>query len=85
MEIKLTHSFEDDYQELPLALQKVVDKKLLLLLINFKYPSLRIKKMEGYENVWEARVNQGYRLTFSISKTTYIIRRVGPHDILKRP
>jgi mRNA-degrading endonuclease RelE of RelBE toxin-antitoxin system len=85
MEIQLTKSFEDDYRELPKILQKAVDKKLLLLLENFKYPSLRAKKMDGYKNIWEARISQGYRLTFSISDTVYIIRRVGAHDILKKP
>jgi mRNA-degrading endonuclease RelE of RelBE toxin-antitoxin system len=85
MEIRLTSSFEADYKELPRILQKTVDRKLLLLLENFKYPSLRVKKMDGYKNVWEIRVSRGYRLTFSISDTAYIIRRVGPHDILKRP
>ena len=51
MEIRLTVSFQKDYRELPRILQKVVDKKLLLLLENFRYPSLRAKKMDGYENV----------------------------------
>jgi mRNA-degrading endonuclease RelE of RelBE toxin-antitoxin system len=85
MEIRLTVSFQNDYRELPTALQKAIDKKLLIFLENFRYPSLRAKKMDGYENIWEARVSRGYRLTFSISSTEYIIRRVGPHNILKRP
>lgn len=85
MQIRLTHSFERDYRELPTALQKTVDQKLLLLLENLKHPSLRVKKMAGYTNVWEARVNLGSRFTFSIISKAYVIRRVGPHDVLRKP
>ena len=59
MEIRFTHSFEKDYRELPGAMQVIVDKKLVLLLKNFRHPSLRMKKMEGYRNVWEVRVTLG--------------------------
>ena len=85
MEIRLTNSFEKDYRGLSRAVRKAVDKKLLLLLESFRYPSLRTKKMEGYVGIWEARVSQGYRFTFTITDTVYIIRRVGLHNILKNP
>jgi len=85
MEIRLTRSFERDYRELPNIIKKAVDKKLLLLLDNFRHSSLQVKKMEGYKNVWEARINQGFLFTFSIFDKTYVIRRVGKHDILKKP
>ena len=85
MEIRFTQSFERDYRELSKAVQATVDRKLLLLLQNFRHPSLRAKKMEGYVNVWEARASKGYRFTFSVFGTIYIIRRVGPHDVLKKP
>ncbi len=85
MQIRLTKSFERDYRALPAVLQKAVDHKLLLLLENFKSPSLRIKKMKGFTNVWEARINRGNRFTFSIVGMAYLIRRVGPHDVLRKP
>ncbi len=85
MQIRLTNSFERDYRTLPTVLQKAVDQKLLLLLENFKSPSLQIKKMKGYTNVWEARVNRGSHFTFSIVGKAYLIRRVGPHDVLRKP
>ena len=85
MEVRFTRSFETDYHELPKTIQTAVDRKLLLLLKDFRHPSLRAKKMEGYQNVWEARVSKGYRFTFSIIETAYMIRRAGRHDILKKP
>jgi len=42
--------------------------------------------MEGYEDIWEARVTRGYRLTFQIRTDVYILRRVGPHEeALRKP
>ncbi|TSC84595.1 MAG: hypothetical protein G01um101417_126 [Parcubacteria group bacterium Gr01-1014_17] len=85
MEIRFAASFGRDYWELSPEIRKVLDKKFALLLSNARHPSLRMKKMEGYENVWEARITKGYRFTFRKEKDTYLIRRAGPHDILKRP
>ncbi|MBI2097751.1 MAG: hypothetical protein HYT46_02355 [Candidatus Vogelbacteria bacterium] len=85
MEVRLTRSFTKDYRRLPKRFQVLVDNKLLLLLENSKHPSLGIKKMAGFDYIWEARVTMGYRFTFQIEGQTYLIRRVGPHDILKNP
>lgn len=85
MEIRFTRSFERDYRELPKMLQKAIDRKLFFLLENFNHPSLHAKKMRGYKNIWECRINRGFRFTFSIVKQIYFIRRVGPHDILRKP
>jgi len=52
---------------------------------NPRHPSLRMKKMEGFSSIWEIRVTEGYRLTLQVDGDTYLLRRVGSHDILKRP
>ena len=85
MELYFTKSFERDYKKLSCSIQKRLDKQFLLFLKNFKYPSLRAKKVEGFFNIWEGRINKEYRFTFQIEKNRYIIRRVGTHSILKRP
>ncbi|MEK7586723.1 MAG: hypothetical protein AAB453_02540 [Patescibacteria group bacterium] len=85
MELRFTHSFRKDYRGLSTELQKLTDKKLILFLENYHHPSLRIKKMGGFDYIWEARINRNYRFTFQIDDDTYLIRRVGPHDILKTP
>jgi mRNA interferase RelE/StbE len=86
VQIRFTDRFEEDYQILPPDLQDRVDKALMLFQANPKHRSLRVRKMAGYRNVWEARVTQSYRFTFSIDKEgTYILRRVGPHEIEKKP
>lgn len=85
MEIRPTVAFMRDYERLPRKVQTTLDGKLVRLANNFRHPSLRAKKMEGYENIWEARITKGYRFTFSKDESGYFIRRAGPHDILRHP
>ncbi|MFH1090295.1 MAG: hypothetical protein V1742_01880 [Pseudomonadota bacterium] len=85
MKLLFTKSFIKDYQSLPLKLQKAVDKQLVIFIDNPRHPSLSIKKMEDPRHIWEGRITQGYRFTFQIEGDTYILRRLGTHDILKRP
>jgi len=85
MQLLLTRPFEEDYEELPEKIQRLVDRKLDLLLRNPYHPSLRIKKMHDPREIWEGRITRGYRFTFQIKSDLYILRRVGAHDILKTP
>ncbi len=85
MKLAFTHSFIHDYQALPDHLQKAVDKKLKLLLSNLRHPSLNIKKMRDPRNIWEGRISRGYRFTFQMQGEVCLLRRLGTHDILKKP
>ncbi len=85
MRIETSPRFDREYSRLPQHLRARVDKQLALLLSDARHPSLRLKKTEGQDDVWEARVTQGYRFTFTIAGGIYTLRRVGTHDILKRP
>jgi mRNA interferase RelE/StbE len=85
-----TPGFVRQYQRLPHHLQRQFDQALVFLLSNLRHPSLRAKKMEGQRDpqgrdIWEARVTQAYRFTFAIEGDTYILYRIGPHDIERRP
>ena len=70
---------------MPESMQKQIDEQIMRLLDSPKHPSLRIKKMEGHQTIWEARITGGYRMTFQINGDTYLLRRVGTHSILKKP
>jgi len=88
MEFITTRSFDRDYDNLPIKIKDRVDKQLGFLLQDFHHPSLHTKKMEGKwgeRGVFEARVSKDYRFTFRIEGDKYILRRVGKHDILRRP
>lgn len=85
MRISFSKTFEKDYRKLPKKVQKLVDEQLLMLLENSRYPSLRIKKMQGLDSIWEGRVTHAYRFTFEKTNDIYILRRVGTHPILNNP
>ena len=86
MRLDYADSFKQDFRQLPEHIRKVFENKLRLFLQNSKHPSLRVKKMRGYENRWEASINMFYRFTFEVHEDHYLFRRIGPHDdVLKRP
>lgn len=85
MKLIPTPIFEDAYQQLSPTIQRRVDEKLSLLLKNPRHPSLRFRKMRGYENIWEMRVSRNYRITFLQSGEDFFLRNVGTHDILRNP
>lgn len=85
MRLRRANRFVKDYAALPDELRGRTEKAIAILLKNLRHPSLRVKKMEGRQDIWELRVSEDYRLTFQISGDTYILRRVGTHDVLKRP
>lgn len=86
MIIEYAESFKQDFRQLPAHIQKVFENKLRLFLKNIKHPSLRVKKMQGYKNRWEASINMFYRVTFELHTDHYLFRRIGPHDdVLKKP
>lgn len=78
--------FKEDYKKLPQNIQKRTDKKITLLINNPHHPSLRIKKIQGTEDVWEGRITKRIRFTFQIIKDIYILRRIGEHNkVLRKP
>ena len=63
-----------------------VQKFLALIEENPQHPSLRTKKIQGADGIFEASINMAIRVTFhyEIPDTIYL-RNVGEHDItLKR-
>jgi len=41
--------------------------------------------MNDPREIWEGRITKSYRFTYQIEGDTYVLRRVGTHDILKNP
>jgi mRNA-degrading endonuclease RelE of RelBE toxin-antitoxin system len=78
-------SFKKDFEKLPLEIQRRAEKQLRLFIQNPKHNSLNIKKMRSPNNIWEGRITQSYRFTFQIEGNTYVLRRMGTHDISKNP
>jgi mRNA-degrading endonuclease RelE of RelBE toxin-antitoxin system len=86
VEVFLAEQFEQAYQKLTDDERRSVRKALSLLGENLRHPSLRVKKMEGRENIWEARPSKRLRMTFELLEGIIIVRNVGEHDkVLKKP
>jgi mRNA interferase RelE/StbE len=88
-----TESFKSDFKEVTKdneILEKEVIKAFKLFQENPYHPSLRIKRMQGYENIWEGHITQKYVFTFHKEKsvdgeTIYWFRRMGDHTIYDNP
>ena len=56
-----------------------MDKQLELLRQNIRHPSIQAKKYGGADNVWQGRVNRGYRFYFHVTDEEYTIIAIIPH------
>jgi mRNA-degrading endonuclease RelE of RelBE toxin-antitoxin system len=79
MRIFRAAQFDKNYSKAPKEIQQLFDKQSLLLLQNLRYPSLRAKKIDEVNDVWQARVNKDWRFLFQIAGETYLILNIFPH------
>jgi mRNA interferase RelE/StbE len=86
MQIARTENFKRAWKQLT-EVQKVLARKAIdILLTDMRYPGLRVKKIQGTEHIWEARVSHSLRTTFQIKSDIIILRNIGKHDeTLRRP
>lgn len=82
--LKYTKVFEKDLKSLSAKEQKAVAQKLKILAENPFYPSLRTKKVQGLNNVFEMSVNTDIRILWKYEDGIIILLLdVGHHkDIL---
>ena len=74
-----TKRFLESYAEAPDEIQRAVDRRIALLLQNLRHPSLRAKKYDEARDLWQARVNGGWRFYFRIDGDIYELLDVMPH------
>ena len=80
MQLLLTERFRQAYSSLEAADQDRVKKALRLMTEDLRYPSLRVKKIQGTKGIWEARASWSLRITFQIEEGSMLLRNVGQHD-----
>ncbi|SDL31532.1 type II toxin-antitoxin system RelE family toxin [Lacicoccus qingdaonensis] len=85
--LRRTSRFDKSFTELDPQSQKAIKKALRFMINNLSHPSLRAKKMEGWDNIFEASANMDIRITFHFEKPdTIVLRNCGHHDkTLKKP
>lgn len=85
MKLAYLKRFLRQYAKLPPAIQKKVDRRLKLLAEDIRHPGVKAKKMTGFDDIWEGRVDEHYRFTFKIVDDTIVLRAVGTHEIYRKP
>jgi mRNA interferase RelE/StbE len=84
--IARTESFKKSWKLLTEEQKVLARKSIENLIADIRYPALRVKKIKGTGNIWEARVNRSLRMTFQIDGDTIILRKIGQHDeTLRQP
>jgi mRNA-degrading endonuclease RelE of RelBE toxin-antitoxin system len=66
-------------QELPADVRKAFFKQVRYLEQNLRHPSLRAKKYDESQDLWQARVNKDWRFYFLIQDDIYYIVNIIPH------
>ena len=79
MRLLYTERFRRSYAGAPSSIQKRCHKQLALLLQNLRHPSLRAKKYDETRDIWQARVNGGWRFYFVIRGDLYYLLDLIPH------
>ena len=74
-----TKRFLASYADAPPAIQRAVDRRIALLLQNLRHPSLRAKKYDEARDIWQARVDGGWRFYFKIEGDVYHLIDLIPH------
>ena len=79
MRLHYTERFRVSYQRAPRSIQRAFDRKAAFLVANLRHPSLRAKKYDEARDIWQARVDGGWRVYFTIHGGTYTLIDLMPH------
>ena len=79
MQLYYTERFSRSYGSAPRHIQRAFDRRVALLVRNLRHPSLRAKKYDEANDIWQARVNGGWRFYFAIVGDTYYLIDIMPH------
>jgi mRNA-degrading endonuclease YafQ of YafQ-DinJ toxin-antitoxin module len=77
--------FQKNFMALTTQEKKQLKNKLKLLAQNPIHPSLRTKRIQGTEGLYESSINMDIRVIWNFEdNVTIILADVGHHDILKQ-
>lgn len=79
MRLVYTDRFRRSYQQAPVSVQRAFDRRTRFLLENIRHPSLRAKKYDEARDLWQGRVNAGWRFYFHIEGDTYTLLDIIAH------
>lgn len=85
MNIVRSNRFVKDFKKLgSKEEQKRIIRALELMGHDIRHPSLRVKRIQGTESLWEVSASMGLRIVFEMTEDAIYLYRCGHHDILNR-
>lgn len=76
--------FWESFNALPLEIQKLAREKFKLFVENPYHPSLRTKRMNDRNGIWEGHISLGYVFTFKYeirdNEQVIVSLDIGKHD-----
>jgi len=86
LKFQRTERFKRSYKKLDPEKQEQIKAAIIRMAASLSHPSLRIKRIQGTSDIWEASPTMGLRITFQLSDDLIILRNCGEHDkTLKKP
>lgn len=79
MRVLFSELFTESFKEAPERVRRDFGKQLGFLLNNLRHPSLQAKKYDEARDIWQARVNGGWRFYFRIEDDVYHLIDIIPH------
>ena len=79
MRVLFSERFTRSFQVAPERVQCEFGKQLGYLLRNLRHASLRAKKYDEAQDIWQARVNDDWRFYFRIEGDLYHLTDIMPH------
>ena len=79
MRIEHLKTFKKNFKKFSNEIHKKFYKQSSFLLNNFHHPSLRAKKYDESQDLWQARVDKNVRFYFKIKNDTYILTDIKNH------
>ena len=82
--ITYTERFKKSFNKLTTVEQKQFQSKMKIFVENIMHPSLRTKKIQGQEDLYESSINMDIRIIWYLENDILIVLvDIGHHDILK--
>ncbi|MBU4176027.1 MAG: hypothetical protein KJ907_11430 [Actinobacteria bacterium] len=86
MLVKWSDRFKKCFDVMSKEAKKVSERKLALFADNPRHPSLRSKRVQGTNSIWESTVNKSTRFTWEYIEGGVKLRAIGEHDkVLSNP
>jgi mRNA interferase RelE/StbE len=79
MRLHYTERFRRSYESAPPSVQRAFDRRAAFLVQDLRHPSLRAKKYDEANDIWQARVNDAWRFYFRIEEDAYLLLDIIPH------